>query len=236
MKKWIIWMGFALIPGLYSCNNDDLDATIMLDSRFEATLENWEGGFAEYSTATDTASLELAYGRARLPAVLDSTKYGFKIQSHNRSDDMFMYLKRKVSGLTPNGNYSVVFNIDLGTPYTDKGIGVGGSQGGATYLKAGASNKEPVRTLSNGFYTFNLDKGNQSEAGKEMIVLGNISNGMETDGYKLVNRSNGGEPVSVTANDKGEIWLCIGTDSGFEGLTVLYYDRIQTTISERTAN
>ncbi|TDE16240.1 hypothetical protein [Dyadobacter psychrotolerans] len=236
MKKWIIWMGLALFPGLYSCTDDNLNGAVMLDNKFEQTVEGWAAGFAEYSSATDSASLEKAAGRARLPAVLDSTIYGFKIQSHNRSDDMFMYLKRKISGLTPNGNYNVVFDITLGTPYTDKGIGAGGSQGGATYIKAGASNKEPVATLTSGFYSFNLDKGNQSENGKEMVVLGNISNGLEADGYKLVQRSNGGAPVPVTANANGEIWLCVGTDSGFEGLTVLYYDRIRTTIIERTAN
>ena len=36
--------------------------------------------------------------------------------------------------------------------------------------------------------------------------------------------------LSVPANQQGEIWLVIGTDSGFEGKTTIYYNSIQTII------
>jgi hypothetical protein len=35
----------------------------------------------------------------------------------------------------------------------------------------------------------------------------------------------------VNANSKGEMWLFVGTDSGFEGLTNLYYQRIDVTLT-----
>lgn len=238
MKKWIIWGGFALIASLSACDNDNdkLSAVTTVESQFQTTVENWSGGFADYSTATDTTSLEMAFSRARLPAALDSTKYGLRIQGHNRSDDMFMYVKRKVSGLIPNRDYKVVFDIDLGTSYPENSVGIGGSPGSSVYLKAGASPNEPVTKLVNGFYTVSIDKGQQSEAGKEMALLGNISNGQDKEGYKLVARSNQDKPVVVKANASGEIWLCVGSDSGFEGLTVLYYDKIKATITEQISN
>jgi len=149
---------------------------------------------------------------------------------------MFMYLRKKVSGLVPNRNYVVSYDINLGTSYGNSGIGAGGSQGTSGYLKAGASPIEPVPTLVNGFYTVNIDKGIQSESGKEMVVLGNVANGLDTDKYALVSRSNRDNPVPVKANANGEIWLCVGTDSGSEGLTVLYYDKIKATITESSAN
>jgi hypothetical protein len=33
-----------------------------------------------------------------------------------------------------------------------------------------------------------------------------------------------------TASD-GSLWIAIGTDSGFEGITTLYYDRIAVTLT-----
>jgi hypothetical protein len=35
----------------------------------------------------------------------------------------------------------------------------------------------------------------------------------------------------VNANSRGELWLLVGTDSGFEGLTALYYQRIDVTLA-----
>ncbi len=234
MKNWIIVAGIAGLMSLQACDNEDkINGRIILDSEFETNAEEWMGGFAEYEAATDTATLEMRFGRTLLPAVIDTTRYGLRIQSHNRSDDMFMFVKKKVTGLRPGTTYQVSFDIQVATPFTDKGVGAGGSSGGATHMKAGASFQEPVVKLENGRYTINIDKGNQSEGGKEMVILGNISNGLDQDGYALVSRSNGSNPVAVTADASGSIWLCVGTDSGFEGRTILYYDRIKATITQQ---
>jgi len=40
-----------------------------------------------------------------------------------------------------------------------------------------------------------------------------------------------GALVSVDADDEGRVWLIVGTDSGFEGLSVLYYARISYTLA-----
>jgi hypothetical protein len=46
----------------------------------------------------------------------------------------------------------------------------------------------------------------------------------------MINRNNIGNPVTVTTNSKGEFWLIIATDSGFEGKTSLYYKSINIEI------
>jgi hypothetical protein len=81
-----------------------------------------------------------------------------------------------------------------------------------------------------------LDKGQQSQSGADAIVLGDVSNGREDSEYALVKRTNSDKPFTVKANAQGEIWLFVGTDSGYEGLTVLYYDRIKVTITEQQTN
>ena len=40
-----------------------------------------------------------------------------------------------------------------------------------------------------------------------------------------------GLPLSVDADDEGRVWLVVGTDSVFEGLTRLYYARISYTLA-----
>jgi hypothetical protein len=37
-------------------------------------------------------------------------------------------------------------------------------------------------------------------------------------------------PLSVSADSEGWVWLIVGTDSGFEGLSTFYYARISYTL------
>jgi len=238
MKKWMILGGLALAVSMSACDDNEeiIRSGIVIDSDFEQNNNNWTADLAEYSTATDTSIIEFRSGRTSLPEPLDKKRTAFMLQSHNRSDDMFMFLKRKVNGLKANQTYTVVFNVELGTKYPAGGIGAGGSPGSSVYLKAGASTIEPAKKLEDGFYHFNLDKGAQSQEGKDLFVLGNISNGLDKEDYKIVQRDNAAKPVEVKADANGEIWLCVGTDSGYEGLTRLYYDKIRTTITEKVIN
>lgn len=228
MKKWMLWTALSLAGLMSACNDDDsLNPVFISDSAFETTTDGWAAEFAEYSAETDSTTFELSAARTRLPTGLDTSKYAYRVEGHNRSDDMFMYLKKKLTGFNPNQTYNVSFEITLGTNYTENSMGIGGSPGSSVYLKAGASATQPARQLKNKFYEFNLDKGQQAQDGADAVNLGNVSNGAETATYKLVQKANGGKPFVVKANEAGEIWVYVGSDSGFEGLTTLYYDRIR---------
>ncbi|TDB61182.1 hypothetical protein [Arundinibacter roseus] len=233
MKKNVLWMSLAVAVGMSACNqNDDVDGLVVVDSGFEQNADGWVVGFAEYGEEQDTAIFEFDHEITRLPSPLDTTRKALMVQSHNRSDDVFMYLKRKVTGLDPNATYTVAYDIDLGTNYFAGSVGIGGSPAESVYLKAGASPTEPVTKLEDGFYEVSIDKGQQATGGDEMVVIGNVSNGIDSTAYKIVKRTTT-TPVTVKPNANGEIWLCVGTDSGFEGLTVLYYDRIVATIRKK---
>lgn len=232
MKKWILFSALSLAGLMSACNDDDsLNPVFISDSAFETGTDGWVAEFAEYETVTDSTTLELAAGRSRLPTGLDTSKYAYRIQGHNRSDDMFMYLKKKLTGFNPNQTYAISYEITLGTNYPENSVGIGGSPGSSVYLKAGASPIQPSRQLKNKVYEFNLDKGAQSQDGADAITLGNVSNGIETAAYKLVQKNTSNKTLVVKANEAGEIWLFVGTDSGFEGLSVLYYDRIRAFIT-----
>lgn len=217
---------------LYGCNLDEEGASPRMTLRydFESCEQSWSGGFADLpflADEADSALYELRFARETLPAPLDNKRHALLLEGHNRSDDLFMFLKRKVTGLDPNREYELVFTITLASDAASGGVGIGGAPGESVYLKAGGSTMEPMSVLQEGFWEMNIDKGNQAQGGAQMVVLGNVANGTSEYKYALIQRSNIGQPVRVRANAQGELWLIAGTDSGFEGFTGLYYDEIK---------
>ena len=78
----------------------------------------------------------------------------------------------------------------------------------------------------------NIDKGNQANGGEDMIVLGNVAHGEVVNReYRIKTLDNMDQPLSVSTDGEGRVWLIVGTDSGFEGLSALYYSRISYTLS-----
>ncbi len=210
--------------------NTALQPGLPYQSDFQSSADGWTAGISDYGVdQKDIMEFESAH--AGLPAPLDATRKSMMISSMNRSDDAFMFLKKKVVGLEPNKEYSLLFEIELASKYATNSIGIGGSPGGSVFLKAGASPIEPVSQLKNGFYYVNIDKGDQSNDGKEAVGLGNIGTGNDLDDYTLITRTNTNKPFTTRANSQGELWLIVGTDSGFEGLTTLYYSKINVRVN-----
>ncbi|MBD2700547.1 hypothetical protein IC229_07870 [Spirosoma sp. BT702] len=215
-----------------ACKQDDVptQAGLPYQSSFQRDTDGWTADITDYGTAQENI-MEFKSARAGLPAPLDSSRKSLMIESMNRSDDAFMFLKKKVTGLQPNTDYKLVFDIELASKYPENSIGIGGSPGSSVWLKVGASPVEPVKELKDGFYSLNLDKGAQNNDGKDAIRLGNIASSDDTEKYTLIKRSNTEKPFVARSNEKGELWLLVGTDSGFEGLTTLYYSRINVTLN-----
>ncbi len=221
---------------LAGCNPDqDTEPTNYYGVDFNTGLDGWTGGYTDYTTGLDSTTFEFQLAQAALPAPLDSTKKGYRISGQNRSDDLFMYIKRKVSGLNPNTSYDALFSVDFASMYADSSVGAGGSPATSVYLKAGASATEPVKVKDGDTYEFSLDKGNQSQGGKDAVLLGNLANGSSQMKYKTVNRTST-LPLRVKTDASGNLWLFVGTDSGFEGLNALYYQRVQVQLTPVAVN
>ena len=124
-------------------------------------------------------------------------------------------------------------SIDLATNVPAGSIGIGGSPGESVFVKAGAASAKPLAEEgSNRHLRMNIDKGNQGSGGASMVVLGNVAHPAVVDmEYRVKALDNAGLPLSVTTDGEGRVWLIVGTDSGFEGLSRLYYARISYTLS-----
>lgn len=199
---------------------------------FEQGLEGWEAGFADYPVNHNPAIYELSYEHAHLPSSIPHNTKGFKISGHNRSDDLFMFIKKELSGLKPNTSYKLTFNIQLASQYPESSVGIGGSSGGSVYLKVGATQKEPLPVEISGYYRMNIDIGSQSNSGADMINIGTIGIPGNEFTYQIIERNNTSHPFTAKSDKSGKIWVIIGTDSAFEGLTTLYYSSIEIKFDE----
>ena len=204
---------------------------VEFDFSFKAGTDGWVVGFADLPEDYDQSIYELDGGHRALPDGLDGT--GIYVQGHNRSDDLFMYLKRRVDDLAPAASYTVSATVELATNAALASVGIGGSPGSSVFVKAGASTAEPTAAPdSTGHLRMSIDKGNQSQGGSQMAVLGTVGHpDIVDDEYRLKILDRMDHPVIVKADDSGGAWLIVGTDSGFEGLTRLYYDRISFTLT-----
>ena len=200
---------------------------------FENDEEGWLTGFADLPANFDQSTFELDSGHRPLPAGLEGS--GIYLHGHNRSDDLFMFLKRQVQGLRPESVYAVAVSLDLATNVPAGLVGIGGSPGESVYVKAGASAVEPtLEEDKSGHLRMNIDKGNQATEGEAMINLGNVAHPEVTgDEYKIKTLHNQGRPFEVMSDTDGRIWLIVGTDSGFEGLSAFYFARITYILTAR---
>ncbi|MFM8765288.1 MAG: hypothetical protein ACKOEZ_10700, partial [Spartobacteria bacterium] len=200
------------------------EGTVVREFDFSMSDQGFTSGFADLPASYDPALYNLVAEHRNLPAELEGGK-GLFLSGTNRSDDLWMFWKKKLTGLQPSSEYQVVLDIEMASSVAPGQVGVGGAPGEGVYVKAGASTSEPIAVVdSQGWWRMNLDKGNQSTGGADASVLGNVSKtGNATNEYEYIYRDNRSTKQSVTTSADGSLWIFFGTDSGFEGATSLYY-------------
>ncbi|MFO7995905.1 MAG: hypothetical protein R6U93_01960 [Dehalococcoidia bacterium] len=215
---------------------------VHLEFDFCQGAQGWQAGFAEYSPEMEDM-MQLEAGIRPLPSELETGCTGYYLQGMNRPDDLFMFLKRGLGpddGIVPGQEYRLTFTIVFASNAPSGAVGIGGPPGEAVFLKAGAAAIEPEAYLDPNIdcYVMNVDKGGlgatgEGEAGS---IVGHIANGLSAEEVDMENPSyvslvrQHEHTFTVTAGPDGELWLLVGTDSGFEGLTGIYYQSIEVTL------
>lgn len=210
--------------------------TKVLTIDFHDNSAGWKHGFADYNPL-----LEVNYGldaqHTSLPLSLGAARKGYRLSGSNFSADLFMFISKKFEGLEPDTRYEFSFKLLFGSNAQKNCGGIGGAPGESVWIKAGASKTEPLAVDNGtGFLLMNIDKGNQALGGSDAIVLGNFANARtcgnsNTDYMKKTLHSKPGALVGVTASD-GSIWLLLGADSGFEGVTTIYLMTLEVIASK----
>lgn len=227
----------AVFVGLlfHGCSLSDPDGIAIYGDYYDFNdgMQGWKVDFADYPTGEeDSIGYELQFSYTNLPEDLSSLK-GIMMSGNNHSDDLFMFMKKKISGLPAHTLFTIVFEVEIASNVASGQMGAGGAPGESVFIKAGASNTEPKKVIDEGRYVLNIDKGNQLEGGEDVITLGTIAVAPNTTKYTLITRSNMNTSQRFVAktNDKGELWLIVGTDSGFEGVTTVYYTKLNFVFS-----
>jgi hypothetical protein len=232
--KKILNILFLLTTILLSCKKKNEQSYKEYQFEFNETLQGWSVLFSDYPVG-DENNFELKFEQARLPAPLDTSVKSIKVSGNNHSDDLLSMLYRKVDGLSPNTTYWVGFDIDLASNACKDCAGIGGSPN--LCLGAGAISFPPQNRISSGptpYYRPNFLSGIQGcQSNASLKVLGRIGvgNGLNIP-YTLINLNNYENPIPVTTNSDGELWLLVGTDSGFEGITTIFYKKIKARLKK----
>ncbi len=231
MKGFVLAIVCILLTTI-GCDTEENIRVFSFTFDFSLTDHGWSGDFSDYPEG-DSVFYELEIMHELLPSNLSTTRKGIKVAGNNHSDDLFMFIKKQLTGLKPNTTYKVLFNVKFASNVATGLVGVGGSPGESVYVKVGATPTEPKKVLVDGYYQMNINKGNQSQGGSDMQVVGNVAVTATTTQYTEVYRNNSTKSAfQVTTNNQGEAWVILGTDSGFEGKTTLYYTSVDILLSQ----
>lgn len=223
----------ALGLAVWGCMDADDSGVYLspINYDFNQGLQEWQSGFADYPAKEDSVLYELKFSYEEAPSYLGIGK-AIMLSGYNHGD-LFMFIKKKITGLKPDAFYTLTFNIELAsnatfkTPTTDPGESV--------FLKAGAASIEPLSVVQNGRYVMNIDKGDQSRSGRDMITIADLGTHEAATDYVLTTHTNSiyNSPFEAKTNSNGELWLIIGTDSGHKGSTTIYFSKINVVMSSR---
>jgi hypothetical protein len=190
----------------------------------------YESVFADYhDDGHNFDTFEMDFDRTVIPG---TSTQGLRLQGHNRSDDLFMGIVKELSGLKASTTYTLTLSFTLYTEAEAGSIGIGGSPADSVYVKAGFTNVLPeVSEGDDGLWVLNIDKGQQSQGSAGIPVVGTMAKpegaepGFVSKGFEVT--------LTLKTDASGKLWLVIGTDSGYEGLTVYYLDDIAITATPK---
>jgi hypothetical protein len=213
----------ATLAAIAGCGGaaDPAATPVKLSANFGAAVPNCTGSDADYTAAT--APPDTISGTAALPAPFQGQ--GWRLSGTNRSDDLFIYAKCRLTGLKPQQSYRVGFAVEFLTRAPSGCAGVGGAPGEGVTVHAGATAQEPLTQLKgDGYFRVNLDRGNQTVGGSQSQALGHIGNGSSncSQGQFATKTLEPAALLQTQADAQGGIWLHVGIDSGFEAYSEVY--------------
>lgn len=199
---------------------------------FDGGPHGFVADFADYPPE-NAEIYELTADYRAIPPPLDSRSALF-ISGINRSDDLFMFYRGPLDGLTPGARYAATVGLEIATETPSGCLGVGGSPGESVWIKAGVTDVEPLAVSDGSYLRMNIDIGNQSNGGTQAVVLGNVANSRtceEPRRWETKELAEQDVSATLVVPSDGRAWILIGADSGFESLTQVYFTRASVTLT-----
>jgi hypothetical protein len=223
----------AMVVSILACGQEPAK-TVQITFTFDTNEEGWSGRFADLPIEHEQQGYDVHFSHDEVP-VPNAESNGLFITGNNHSDDLFMYIVRGLGsedGLKADTQYNVKLSFKMATEVPPGMMGIGGSPGESVYIKAGVINKKPEAIEQSGNYVMNIDHGSQSQSGSDATVIGDAAKaegpGQDDMTFQYKNFELTQE---VTSDSEGRLWIIIGADSGFEGISRLYFDDVNITFS-----
>lgn len=219
LLQYLCLFFLTLASGCKSYDSNDKFNVFTSNFDFSASTQGWTGDFADYRVK-DSVKNALQFEYTTLPFLQGGILKSLKLTGNNQGDNLFLFIKTKVTDLKPNMTYTLVFEVQLSF---ETEVGQAPSN---VYLKVGASAREPKKIVEGDFYRINIDKGVGGDPGQDMVVIGTIADSLGIHNYSINESSlgyNTNPSIQVTTNDTGELWLIIGADSFSKGKNTIYF-------------
>jgi hypothetical protein len=227
--KWTVTPALLLLAA--ACLDANDGAGTVLDFDFHVTGENFVAGAADFPAA-QAAAVGAIGDRRLLPTNPSSTVTGLYLSGTGVGGDLFLFQKKRFTGLVPNHTYQQAF-LSLGY-ITDYHSGCNAGPGPVTVIKAGVSATEPlVTTDAQGVLRMNIDKGAGVSKGV-FTQAGDIRNGLAlcpgtgTFAERATLAQQQSAPLVTDA--QGGFWLFVGTQSSFAGAHQVYFSGLRLTL------
>lgn len=217
----ILFALFLLMGHVYA-----KDITLTYD--FNNGLQGWKVAFADYPPGEEDF-FELNSAIKPLPSEISTTRKGLFITGNNHSDDLYMFMTKSIGraeGIIPGAEYDVRFRITFDSNAPTGCLGTGGAPGESVELLVNTINERPR--------TFVDDQNIIRTVFGHGNLVSNIANGIDCEVsqgeyVRLVKLQP--STIRVRTDKDGKLWLVVGTDSGFESTTALFYEKVEVIIN-----
>lgn len=195
---------------------------------------SWVTDFTGYPKDGERTS-ELAFGWENVPyqsyPLLPKGTY----LSGNNQNELFMFVKTPVTGLTPNTPYLINMMVTFAANIPESNANDRGMAPGDVAIKVGASTQEPKKELQNGIYILNVNKGKPNSNGSNAVIVGHLGNSKVSPNrpsyeLKTVENKDVEQTLVASSDAEGKLWVFIGTDSIYKGVTKYYLSNVTVTL------
>lgn len=230
IKKFVAILLFLGGCGLIACNDTVIDGALVNESSFNESASGWETGLTDFDTTTTLSSFALSGRVSAYPSPLPATGKGLLVSSTNQRDTLFTFITKKITGLNPASSYSIrLATTVIARLPQDDSLQFINNPTTKLYIKGAVSNQPPLNFLVGSKARLNLHTGLLGSDGRDFKLL--IPQALPlTEVYQTYPVPSEGGTFRIVPNQQGEIWVTLGSQTEFKGITKLYYDDIKITI------
>lgn len=237
MKNFLIsiLINTGLLLMLSGClNNDEVGNPLLVStSVFAEDSEGWEAQFAEYEPGLED-SLQLSFTHDTIMATETIGEVTAVVQSgYATNSDLFMFIKRQISGFKPSTSYQVVYTLELLAQLNEDFNGDLSDVNNGSFLKASVYTEEPdtlivddIENPGKKTVTTNFEKGEDRTTGPNMALIGKLEYSDINETPQVLIGSSKQDDIIGTSDSEGKMWMMIGVDTNQPIYQSIYYSFI----------